>query len=102
SCSLRGERLVFMPVWIRRSTLRPVLLCDYFSGYASFFLPHAPRSSLFPYTTLFRSVPACECTGASRPVFMLAARRRRNSQPSRLRYEASGEPPSVVSHALGP
>ena len=47
-------------------------------------------------------VLACECTGESRPVFMLAARRRRNSQPGRLRYEVYGEPPSVVSHALGP
>src|SRR5205809_3484084 len=60
-------------------------------------IPRPPRSTLFPYTTLFRSRPAASGSGTRR-----ASRRGRRAPRGRRRRGAGGERPSRHGALLGP
>src|SRR3712207_8620352 len=53
-----------------------------------------PRSTLFPYTTLFRSPPSSPCGG---PAASRAARALPPGRPSRARRPAPSTPPSPAA-----
>src|ERR1017187_10695082 len=56
----------------------------FYSVFFFLMIRRPPRSTLFPYTTLFRSVVSCKCGGSGRAVYFHAGASRSEEHTSEL------------------
>src|SRR3972149_8415551 len=72
-----------------RSCLFPLLFCVFVFFFFFLMIRRPPRSTLFPYTTLFRSEPRCSMIGRPRIAGMLRRCPRSEEHTSELQSQSN-------------